>query len=173
MDEPKGQQSQAQRESQAQRAAAEASRKMQESTREAAKVATKLADRGAQASAALTEANQRVMSEFMGLSMEAVQESTRLLMQIQQRTMDMMRESQAAALRAQMAWPEVFKDPLHWYQSVCQESMEGARKAFNAVNGTSEAVTESVSRLQASTEQAGNKIEHALSAAASRMKDVA
>jgi hypothetical protein len=159
MDEPKGQ--------------GQAQRKTQEATREATKVVTKLADRGAQASAALTEANQRVMNEFMGLSMEAVQESTRLFMQLQQSSMEMMRESQAAALRAQMAWPEVFKDPLRWYQSVCQESMEGARKAFGVVNGTSEAVTESVSRLQASTEQAGNKIENALSTAASRMKDVA
>ena len=146
---------------------------MQESTKEAAKVVTKLADRGAQASAALTEANQRVVSEFMTLSMETVQESTRLLMQLQQSTMDVIRESQAAALRAQMAWPEVFKDPLRWYQSVCQESMEGARKAFGVVNGTSEALTESVSRLQASTQQAGSKIENALSTAATRMKDVA
>jgi hypothetical protein len=163
MDEPKGQ---------AQRAASEASRRMQESTNEATKVVTKLADRGAQATAALTEANQRVMSEFMGLSMETFQESARLLMQMQQSTLDMMRQSQAVAVRAQMAWPEAFKDPLRWYQSVCQESMEGARKAFDAVNGTSEAVTESVSRLQASTQQAGTKIEHAISTAASRMKDV-
>jgi uncharacterized Zn finger protein len=146
---------------------------MQESTKEASRVVTKLADKGAQATAALTEANQRVMNEFMGLSMETFQEGARLLMQMQQNTLDMMRESQAAALRAQMAWPEVFKDPLRWYQSVWQESMEGARKAFDVVNGTSEAVTESVSRLQASTHQVGTKIENALSAAASRMKDVA
>ena len=37
---------------------------------------------------------------------------------------------------------------MRWYQSVCQESMEGARKAIDAVNGTSEAVTGSVDRLQ-------------------------
>jgi len=164
MDEPRGQ---------AQRVASEASRKMQESTRDAAKVVNKLADKGAQTTAALTEANQRVMNEFMGLSMETFQESARLLMQIQQSALDMMRESQAAALRAQMAWPEVFKDPMRWYQSLCQESMEGARKAFDAVNETSEAVTESVSRLQASTQQAGTKIEQVLTSAASRMKDAA
>lgn len=164
MDEPKGQ---------AQRTAYETSKKVQDSTKEAAKVVNQLADRGAQASAALTEANQRVINEFMGLSMETAQESGRLFLQLQQSTMDMMRESQAAALRCQMVWPEVFKDPLRWYQTVCQESMEGARKAFSAVNGTSEALTESVTRLQASTQQAGTKIEHALSAAASRMKEVA
>src|SRR6058998_3704872 len=55
MDEPKGQ---------AQRAASEANRRMQESTREAAKVVNTLADKGAQTTAALTEANQRVMNEF-------------------------------------------------------------------------------------------------------------
>lgn len=165
MDEP--------RQGQAQRVASDASRKMQESTREAAKVVTKLADKGAQTTAALAEANQRVMNEFVGLSMETFQESARLWMQMQQNTLDMMRESQSAALRAQMAWPEVFKDPLRWYQSVWQESIEGARKAFDVVNGTSEAVTETVTRLQASTHQAGNKIENALTTAATRMKDVA
>ena len=35
------------------------------------------------------------------------------------------------------------------------------------------ALTESVGRLQASTQQAGTKIEHALSTAASRVKDAA
>lgn len=164
MEEPKGQEH---------RRAYEAGKKMQESTKEAAKAVTQLADKGAHASAALTEANQRVMNEVMGLSMETAQESAKLFLQLQQSTMDMIRESQAAALRAQMVWPEVFKDPLRWYQVVCQESMEGARKAFGVVNGTSEAVTESVGRLQASTQQAGTKIEQALSTAASKMKEVA
>jgi hypothetical protein len=130
-------------------------------------------ERGAQASAALTEANQRVINEVTGLFMQVTQETARLVLQLQQSTIDMLRESQAAALRSQMLWPEVFTDPLRWYRSVCQESMEGARKAYGVVNGTSEALTESVSRLQASTQQAGSKIEHALSAAASKMKDVA
>ena len=156
MDEPKGQ----------------ATRRMQESTKEAAKAVNQLAEKGAQASAALTEANQRVIAELVSLSMETAQESGRLFLQLQQSTMDMMRESQAAALRCQMVWPEVFKDPMRWYQNVCQEGMEGARKAFGAVNGTSEAVTDSVGRLQASTQQAGTKIEQALSTAASRMKEV-
>jgi hypothetical protein len=164
MDEPKGQ---------AQRVAAEATRRMQESTQEAAKMVTKMADRGAQTSAALTEANQRVMNEFMGLSMETWQETSRLFMQMQQTTLDMFRESQSAALRAQMAWPEMFKDPIRWYQSVCQESMEGARKAFDVLNGTSEALTESMGRLQSSTQQAGTKIEQALTTAATRMKSAA
>jgi hypothetical protein len=166
MDEPKGQ-------AQAQRVAAETSRRMREGTEEAAKMVTKLADRGAQTTAALTEANQRVMHEFMGLSMETFQESARIFMQMQQNTLDMLREGQAAAMRAQMAWPEAFKDPMRWYQSVCQQSMEGARKAFDVINETSEAVTECVGRLQSSTQQAGTKIEQALNTASSRMKDAA
>mgnify|MGYP003908991623 CR=1 FL=1 len=68
---------------------------------------------------------------------------------------------------------EVFADPLRWYHSVCRESIDGTRKAFELVNGTSEALTESVGRLQASTEQAGSKIERALTTAASRMRDAA
>lgn len=146
---------------------------MQESTNEVASAVNQLADRGAQATAALSEANQRVINEFMGLSMEMAQESSRLLMRLQQSSMEMLRESQTAALRCQMVWPEVFTDPMRWYRAVWQQSIEGARKTFNVVNGTSEALTESVGRLQASAQQAGTKMEHALSTAASRMKDVA
>jgi hypothetical protein len=164
MDEPKAQ---------TQRHAHEASRRLQESTNEVASVVNQLADRGAQASAAMAEANQRVINEFMGLSMEMAQETSRLFMRLQQSSMDMVREGQTAALRFQMVWPEVFTDPMRWYRAVWQQSIEGARKTFNVVNGTSEALTESVSRLQASAQQAGSKIEHALSTAASRMKDVA
>jgi hypothetical protein len=157
----------------AQRLTQEASRRMQESTNEVASVVNQLADRGAQATAALSEANQRVINEFVGLSMEMAQESSRLLMRLQQSSMEMLREGQTAALRCQMVWPEVFTDPMRWYRAVWQQSIEGARKTFNVVNGTSEALTESVSRLQASAQQAGTKIEHALTTAASRMKDVA
>ena len=158
---------------QAHRVATEASRRMQESTREATKVVNTLADRGAHTAAALTEANQRVLNEFVSLSMETFHESARLAMQIQQRAFDMMRESQAAVMRTQMAWPGLFSDPLRWYQSVCQETMDGARKTFDVINGSSEAMTESMSRLQASAEEAGTNIEHALTEAASRMKDAA
>lgn len=164
MDEPR---------TQAQRTALDAGRRIQESTNEVASVVNQMAERGAQASAALTEANQRVINEFMGLSMEMAQESSRLLMRLSQSSMEMLREGQTAALRCQMVWPEVFTDPMRWYRAVWQQSIEGARKTFNVVNGTSEALTESVSRLQASAQQAGNKIEHALSTAASRMRDVA
>ena len=164
MDEPRGQ---------AQRTAYDASRALQESTREAARVVNELADRGARASAALTEAHQRVLNEFMGLSMEMAQESSRLFLQLQRGVMDVAREGQAALLRSQMVWPEAFTDPLRWYRSMFQESLEGARKAYGVMNGTSEALTESVSRLQASTQHAGSQIEHALSTAASRMKEVA
>lgn len=113
------------------------------------------------------------MNEFMGLSMEMAQESSHLFMRLQQSGMEMMREGQTAALRCQMVWPEAFTDPMRWYRAIWQQGIEGARKTFNVVNGTSEALTESVSRLQASAQQAGTKIEHALSTAASRMKDVA
>jgi len=164
MDEPRGQ---------AQRTAYEASRSMQDTTREAARIVNELADRGARASAALTEANQRVLNEFMGPSMEMAQESSRLFLRDGVLARDVARESQAALLRSQMVWPEAFTDPLRWYRSMFQESMEGAREAYNVVNGTSEALTESVSSLQASTQQASSKIEHALSTAASRMKEVA
>ena len=76
--------------------ASEARRRMQESAQEATKTVTKLAERGAQTTAALTEANQRVLNEFMGLSMETVQETARIFMQMQRSAIDMLRAGQAA-----------------------------------------------------------------------------
>ena len=175
MDEVKGQAQRVASETsrRVQQTANEASRGIHESAQQATKMVTKLADRGAQTTAALTEANHRVLNEFMGLSMETWQESTRIFTRMWQSALEVMGEGHAAALRAQMAWPEVVKDPMRWYQSVCQESMDGARKAFDAINGTSAAVTESVNRLQSSAEQAGTSIEQALTSCASRMKDAA
>ena len=99
--------------------------------------AQRVASEASRRTAAVTEANQRVINDFVGLSMEAFYQSARLWMQIQQNAVDMMLASQAAVLRAQMAWPDAFRNPLRWYQSVCQESVEGARKAFDAVNEAS------------------------------------
>ena len=162
-----------QRRGQAHRGASEARRRMNGSASNGSRRMHQLAQEPRPTTAALTEANQRVLNEFMGLSMETMQASARIFMQVQQSAMEMLRESQAAALRVQMAWPQMFKDPMRWYQSMCHESMASARKAFDAINGTSDAVSGSVNRLQSSAEQAGTKIEHALTSAASRMKAAA
>jgi len=145
MDEVKGQAQRVASETsrRVQQTANEASRRMQESAQQTTKMVAKLADRGAQTTAALTEANRRVLNEFMGLSMETWQETTRIFMRMQQSALEVLREGQAAALRAQMAWPEAFKDPMRWYQ------------------------------MQSSAEQAGTNIEQALTSCASRMKEAA
>ena len=69
MDKPKGQSQRVASETtlRMRDTASDASRRMRESAQEVTKMVTKLADRGAQTTAALTEANQRVLNEFMGL----------------------------------------------------------------------------------------------------------
>jgi hypothetical protein len=84
----------------------------------------------------------------------------------------MIRETQAAAVRFQMNWPETLMNPVRWYQTVLQESVDATRRAFDAMNSTTHVMTDSVDRLQASAEQAGKNIEATLMAASSRMKDV-
>jgi len=51
--------------------------------------------------------------------LRAAQEIIKKTRRCAENALEMLREGQAAALRAQMAWPEAFKDPMHWYQSVC------------------------------------------------------
>ena len=153
--------------------ASAASRWMHESAQNGTHMVTRLADRGAQTTAALTAANQRVLSEFMGFSMETFQLSAQMFVQMQRSALEMLRQGQVAVLRAQMTWPEALTDPMQWYQSLCHDSMAGARRAFDAINGTSEVVAASVNRLQSSAEHAGTNIEQVLTSATSRMKRAA
>src|SRR5262249_14145216 len=154
-------------------AASEVSRRLHESAQNGTQMVTRLADRGTQTTAALTAANQRMLNEVMGLWMETFQLSAQMSMQMQQNALHMLRQGQAAVLRAHMTWPEALTDPVRWYQAVCRESMDGARKAFDAISGTSEAVAASVNRLQSSAERTGTNIEQALTSATSRMKRAA
>jgi hypothetical protein len=57
------------------------------------------------------DANQRILSQLVELGAGAAKESTRLYTELQQTTVEVLRDTQATALRWQTLWPEAFKDP--------------------------------------------------------------
>jgi hypothetical protein len=118
------------------------------------------------------DANQRILGQLVELSAGAAKESARLYAELQQTTVDVLRDTQSTALRWQTHWPEVFKDPVRFYQQTLVESVDGAQKAFRLVEGNAQAVARSAERWQASAEQAGRGIQETVKSTVGKMKDV-
>jgi hypothetical protein len=118
------------------------------------------------------EANQRLLRELVDLSVGAAKESVRLYGELQQSTIEAVRESQASAMKWQASWQDVPKDPMQWYQRALVETVDGTQKFFRMLEGNAQAMTRSAERLQASTEQAGKGIQQTLETTITRIKEV-
>jgi len=118
------------------------------------------------------DANQRVLREMVEFGAASAKEGVRLYAEIQQSAIEMLRDSQAAALRWQNAWQDGAKDPVQLYQKALADGVDTAQKAFKVLEAGAQAVTRSAERLQTSAEQVGKGIQETYTAVASKMKDV-
>ena len=116
------------------------------------------------------EANQRMLRDLVDLSVGAAKEGVRLYAELQQGAIETVREGQATALRWQTSGQDGSKDPIQWYQKALVESVDNAQKFFRLFEGSAQAVTRSVERLQASAEQTGKGIQETFEATVTRMK---
>ena len=130
------------------------------------------AGKAVEAIALWADANQRILGQLVELSAGAAKENARLYAELQQTTVEVLRDTQASALRWQALWPEALKDPVGFYQQTCVESVDGAQKAFRLVDGNAQAVARSAERWQASAEQAGRGIQETVKTTVGKMKDV-
>jgi hypothetical protein len=124
-----------------------------------------------EAMTAWAEANQRVLRELVDLSVVAAKEGVRLYGELQQSTLEAVRDGQASAMKWQASWQDAPKDPMQWYQRALVETVDGAQKLFRMLEGNAQAMTRSAERLQASTEQAGKGIQQTMEATVTRMKE--
>lgn len=154
----------------------EAARRMQETGRRAldatARSAGEMAGLSAETVALWTSASQRAMQEVLELSAGTAKETARLLGEFQQGMIDLVQESQVAVLRWQVGWPDVFRDPLRWYQRSLEDGIEQAQRGFRMLGGTAEAVSASVERMTRSAQEAGKGIQDAFASAASRAREL-
>lgn len=118
------------------------------------------------------DAQQRVLREFVEVSATTAKEGARLYAELQQNAIETLRDSQAAAIRWQSAWPEDPRNVTAWYQQAVIESVDGAQKTLRLVEGNVQAITRSVERVQSAAEHAGKGIQETLNAVASKMKDL-
>jgi hypothetical protein len=118
------------------------------------------------------DANQRVLREMAELCAASAREGVRLYAEMQQSMLEAMRDAQATTLRWQTTWQDAPRDPMAWYQRTMAETVDGAQKAFRRVEDGAQAVSRSTERLQTSTEQAGRGIQDAMTAAATKLKEL-
>jgi len=118
------------------------------------------------------DANQRVLRDLVEFSTATAKEGVRLYAELQQGTIEVLRDSQAAAGRCQGSWSEGAKDPVQAYQKALIDTVDSVEKAFKLLEGHAQALTRSAERVQASAEQAGKGIQETCTTVITRMKDV-
>jgi hypothetical protein len=118
------------------------------------------------------DANQRVLREMAELSAATAKEGVRLYVELQQASIEVMRDAQAAALRWQSIWQEAPRDPMAWYQRAVTDGVENTQKWFRLLEGNAQAVTRTAERLQNTAEQAGKGIQESFSETVTKMKEV-
>jgi hypothetical protein len=118
------------------------------------------------------DANQRVLRELAELSAATAKESVRLYAELQQSSLEALRDVQATALRWQAGWQEAPRDPMAWYQRAMSDGVESTQKWFRLLEGNAQAVTRTAERLQTTAEQAGKGIQASVAEAVTKMKEV-
>jgi hypothetical protein len=118
------------------------------------------------------EANQRVLGELVELGASTAREGLRLYADFQRTAVEAMRQNQSAALRWQSGWKDAAGDPAAWYRKAVAEGVGGAQQAFKATEENAQALSRSVERIQASTEQAGKGIQDTLSGTVSKVREI-
>ena len=68
-------------------------------------------------------------------------------------------------------WPELFADPLRWYQTVLLESVDTAQRTFRLIGANAKALSQAVDRVHATAEQTGQRVQETLSTSTSRARE--
>jgi hypothetical protein len=131
-----------------------------------------IAGLSSQALAVWTEVGQDVVRDLMTLSSSTVQESTRRMVEMQQASMDTLREMQFGAFRWQTLWPEMFRDPIRWYQGSTQDLIDTTQKWWGLARRNAETVRQSYQRMEQTTSQATRELERTFSQAKSKMQGI-
>ena len=117
------------------------------------------------------DANRRVLDDLSELSIAAVKETSELLADLQRSSLTALREQRDAAVRWHAMWPELFADPLRWYQTVLLESVDTAQRTFRLIGANAKALSQAGDRVHATAEQTGQRVQETLSTSASRARE--
>jgi hypothetical protein len=160
------------------RRAAEASRRAaqqraREGLDETRRTADAFATIGTETLTVWIDTQQRVARDVLQLTSEAVQESTRVISDLQQTTLDAMQEMQTMSWRWFALWPDAVRDPFRWYERAVGEAMENGRRSLRMGRSGVDAVTRSMERMQDTAGQTASTMEETFRQAAGRLQEVA
>lgn len=120
-----------------------------------------------------TEANRRALDELAGLTTGLAKENARLVGELTHVALDAALETQRAAIRWQTSWPEVFADPVRWYQRTLIDGVEGTQRAMGLLGMQARMIMQCADRVQDMTRQAGQRLRDAWTSAATRAGEAA
>jgi hypothetical protein len=118
--------------------------------------------RAVEAFALWADASQKILRELVDLSAGTAKEGVRLYAEIQSSAVEAVKEG---LLRRQGELQETPRDPL----SFTLESVESTQKTFKLFEDTTQAMTRSAERLQATAEQTGKEIQATFAQLAGKM----
>jgi hypothetical protein len=143
-----------------------------ESANDATRVAGQLASLGTETLGVWADVTQHAMRNMLELSSHSTQESARQMTDWQRVNVDMFREMQAAMFRWNTTWPEMFRDPIRWYQHSLEESIEATQRLFEIGRRNAESKMQGYQRLESATQDTTKTIAEAFREAATKMQDV-
>jgi hypothetical protein len=132
----------------------------------------KFAALGAETLGAWAELNQRVADDLTRTCASAMEETTRATADIQQAMFEAWRGAQNAAFRWQALWPEMFRDPLAWYQHAVEHGMGVVRESIDAGRRNAETAIQAFDRFQSRSDEAARTLQDAVKDGASKIRDI-
>jgi crotonobetainyl-CoA:carnitine CoA-transferase CaiB-like acyl-CoA transferase len=120
---------------------------------------------------AIAEANQRVIGRIIELSSEVATEPLRTLGALQSAAIEAARGAFAPASPRETL-DELGQDPLAWYRKSVLSTLDGTQRVFKLLEANAQIVGRNAERLQGSAERTGKEIQEAVTACASRLRDL-
>ncbi len=127
--------------------------------------------RALDAVSALAEVNQRVFGQLIELSSSAASDRLRTMGELGTAAVEAARTTLAPASPREM-FEEFRQDPLAWYRKSFLSAMDNTQRVFKLMETNAQIVSRNAERFQAAATQTGKEIEQAVSACASRLREI-
>jgi hypothetical protein len=127
---------------------------------------------GAETLSTWADMNQRLGQDLMRVSSSAVEEAVRATSEIQQATFAAWRDASSAAFQWHASWPEVYRDPVRWYQHTFEHAVSAMQDAIDLGRRNTETAMRAFDRLQTHSADAARTLEDTLQQGASKIRDI-
>ena len=139
---------------------------------EIAGVTGQLASLGAETFGTWTDLNQRVSGDLLRISSGLVEETVRATSEMQQAAFVAWRDTQATAFRWYTLWPEMFRDPVRWYQHAFDQAIGAMQDAVDLGRRNTETALRAFDRSHKHLEEAARTLEDTFRQSSTKIRDI-